>query len=205
MEKNIIKVKIVRHSERLDFSNPLYWSICIGQYMCDTPLTKNGYLMAKDKAIDIVNQGYIPDKIYVSPYSRTLSTATEMNKIFKISDIIIEPLFAEYQYYKHTINLYPDGIPTDYKGTDTKFSYPENISQFSDRIQFIMGKMLEKESSDFMIVTHGEVIKICIDNFQKKYPEININGNHVPFLTILSFDYDKIKNRIIPESIKIET
>lgn len=145
MENNIIQVKMIRHGDRLDYSNRFYWLCCIGQYWADSPLNSQGYEKSKTKAKKIESSGFIPKLIYTSPYNRTIATATEMKNVFEQAEVIIEPLLAEYQSYRaHTISLYPNGIPTKYNGTQTDFSYPETLGEFSQRTQFIIKKLMRK-------------------------------------------------------------
>jgi broad specificity phosphatase PhoE len=198
------KIKIIRHSERLDFTNPFYWLFYFGHYWADSPLTANGYTIANDKGKKMVNQ-FNPRYIYTSPYNRTMATATEIKNSFPHSEIIIEPLLAEYQpNYKHKINLYPKGIPTKYDGIETGFSYPETQDQFNRRVKFIISKLIEKNDSDIIIMTHGAVLKTYINYLQEEYPELILDPKDTPYLTVLSFEYDNVNKKIVEESIKIE-
>lgn len=195
-------IKIIRHSERLDFTYPLYWIFCIGQYWSDSPLTRNGHLIAAKKGKKLIDDNFKPKKIYTSPYKRTLATATEIKTSFPSIEIIIEPLLAEHQpNYKHNIDLYPNGIPTDYNGETTIFKYPESYSSFSKRIKFIIDNLMKANTEDFIIVTHGEVLKTFINYLNTLYPNIVLDPGNTPYLTILSFEYNE---NIIESSIKIE-
>jgi len=201
----MIQIKIVRHSERLDYTNPLYWMICFGQHWSDSPLTSNGYKMAKIKGILLKKDNYDPTHIYTSPYTRTLATSTEIKSSFINAEIVIEPLIAEYQpRIKDYTSLYPHGIPTIYDGHDTEFVFPESYNSFVNRIHFIIFKLLEKHNSDIMVVTHGEVLKVLISHLQTSYPNVMLNAGNTPYLTTLSFKYDKINNMIIEDSICLE-
>lgn len=201
----MIKIKIIRHSERLDYSYPLYWLVCFGHYWADSPLTTNGHKIAYTKGKEMVANNFNPKYIYTSPYSRTMATSTEIKKSFPHTEIMIEPLLSEYQpIYKHKINLYPDGIPTTYDGNETDFSYPEIYEAFSDRVQFIISKLIEKNSEDLLIVTHGELLKLYINYIQTLYPDLLLDSGSVPYLTTLTFDYDKENESIVESSIILE-
>ena len=200
-----MQIKIIRHSERLDFTHPFYWLLCFGHYWADSPLTTNGYKMAHNKGKKMLGSTFDPKHIYSSPYNRTLATSTEINASFPQSEIIIEPLLAEHQpSYKHTIALYPNGIPTTYNGQETVFSYPESYNDFIKRVHFIINKLIDKHDTDFIVVTHGEVVKVLVNYMQCLYPDQMIDAGSTPYLTTLSFTYDKINNKIIPESVSIE-
>lgn len=202
---NIIQVKIIRHSNRLDFTNPIYWLFCIGQYWADSPLTVEGYNNAKLKALEISNTGFVPKYIYVSPYNRTITTGTEIKSVFTQADIKIEPLLSEYQpKYYHSITLYPKGIPTIYNGVDTEFSYPESPEAFSRRVKFIITKLIEVNSENIMIVTHGEVLKSFSSYLQNLFPNLLLDPGNAPYLTTLSFSVNTKTGEFISNSIKIE-
>lgn len=199
----MVQIKIIRHSERLDYTYPWFWILCFGQYWADPPLTSRGYVMANDKGKLIADGTFEPKFIYTSPYTRTLSTSTEIKTSFPKSKIIIEPLLSEYQpNYKHSINLYPAGIPTTFNEEVTAFSYPESYQNFSNRIQFIVGKLMEKNTEDFIVCTHGEVLKVYIEYIQKIFPDVLLDAGSTPYLTVLSFEYEN--GIIIKESIKIQ-
>ena len=135
----MIKIKIIRHAERLDYTYPLYWIACIGQFMSDSPLTSNGHKTAQEKGKKMALDNFNPKIIYTSPYKRTMQTSTEIQKSFGKAQIITETLLAEYQPSSfHKISLYPDGIPTTYDGKSLGLSYPESYENFTKRVKFII-------------------------------------------------------------------
>lgn len=210
----MVQIKMIRHSERYDFTYPLSWGIrWLAQYtyilnpsyLADSPLTSNGLEMAKEKAKELVSDNFNPKFIYTSPYNRTMVTSTEIKEYFPHSEIVIEPLLAEYQpNFAHHISLYPNGIPTTYDGQKTEFSYPESYENFTKRILFIVSKLVERHDGDFIIVTHGEVLKVYVNYIQSLYPDIMLDGGSIPYLTTLSFEYDKENNCIDPNCITID-
>lgn len=201
----MVQIKILRHSERLDYTYPLYWLLCFGQYWADSPLTSNGHRIANIKGKELKTDNFDPKYIYTSPYSRTLATATEINNTFTQSEVIIEPLLSEYQpNFRHRISLYPDGIPTTFEGEQTDFSYPESYDNFSKRIKYIINKLIDRHDCDLIIVTHGEVLKTFVSHIQNMYPDILLDPGNTPYLTVLSFEYDKKNNVIIEKSVRID-
>uniref|UniRef100_A0A6C0LQY9 Phosphoglycerate mutase family protein n=1 Tax=viral metagenome TaxID=1070528 RepID=A0A6C0LQY9_9ZZZZ len=206
-----MQIKIIRHSERLDYANPLKWLFYFGQYWYDAPLTINGSKSAKEKGKNLKDDIFNPKYIFTSPYTRTLTTSTEIKETFSSSKIIIEPLLAEYQPKdKHTIALYPDGIPTTYNDINTEFSFPETYEDFTKRIKFIIQQLIDDYDQDMIIITHGESLKVFINYLQNMYPEsiLNIDRNSnidkIPYLTTISFIYDKTRREILHDSIKID-
>lgn len=201
----MVKIKIIRHSERLDFSHPIYWLFCFGHYWSDSPLTSNGYTIANDKGKQMMKGDFNPKYIYTSPYNRTMATATEIKSSFPESEILIEPLLSEYQpNFKHRINLYPKGIPTKYNGKETTFSFPETYEKFLERVKFIITQIIEKHNCDIIIMTHGAVLNAYVTLIQQQFPDLMLDPKGTPYLTILSFDYDPDKKKIIESTIKIE-
>jgi len=210
-----MKIKIIRHSERLDYTKPLQWLFYIGYYWSDSPLTLNGHEMARSKGQELAKEiDFDPRFIYTSPYIRTMETATSIQNSFPKAQIIIEPLLAEYQpYYKHTITLFPKGVPATYQGEETEFTYPETYEKHVDRVKFIIQKIIDKHdlrstsvdiSHDIIIVTHGEVIKTYAEYLLEIYPDTLLDIGNTPYLTTISFEYDTKLNKIIEESIKAD-
>ena len=200
-----IRVKIIRHSERLDYKNPIYWMFCLGQCWADSPLTYNGHQMARTKGPILASDGFNPKVIYTSPYKRTVATATELKHTFSKSQIIIEPLLAEFQdVFKHNIDVYPTGIPTTYDGLETQFSYPESEANFNLRVRFILSRLMEKAKEDFLVVTHGAVVKDCINHFQTLFPNKILDPGNTPYLTTLSFEFDSDTGEIDENTVKLE-
>jgi broad specificity phosphatase PhoE len=201
----MVKIKIIRHSERLDYKYPFYWIFCVGHYWSDAPLTNNGHKIARLKGTKIKNNSFNPKHIYTSPYTRTMATSTEIRSSFPQSEIVIEPLLAEYQpTYKHKVNLYPEGIPTTYEDQETNFNYPETYENFKERVLFIITKLLERHDDDLIIITHGEVLKVYINFIQEMYPDLMIDPGSTPYLTTLSFEFDKTNDKFIEDSIRLE-
>lgn len=203
----MVHVKIIRHSERFDYKYPHYWIFYFGQYWKDPPLTSNGHLIAKLRGMKMATNNFNPVHIYTSPYIRTMSTATELKESFMNADIVIEPLLSEYQpYTAHAIGLYPNGIPTTYEGLQTEFEYPESTDLFCRRVKYIVQKLIDKNDGDIIIVTHGEIIKYYINHLLSMYPDLQLKYNtSVPYLSTVSFDFDKTKHKIVKESISIDT
>lgn len=202
--KKTVNIRIIRHSERLDYTHPFYWLFCFGQFWADSPLTSKGYDAAKEKALILKQDGFSPKYIFTSPYKRTTATAGEIKQVFSAAEILIEPLLAEYQpYYAHTIDMFPNGIPTTYLGTDTGFAYPEDYDKFLDRIKYIVFKLIEDYNEDMILVTHGEVLKIFVHFLQKFNPELMLDVSSTPYLMTLGFSFDLDQKKIIKSSIRL--
>lgn len=202
----IMIIKIIRHSERYDYSYPHRWIFFFGYYWADTHLTTEGRKKAAARARLMMRSKYHVNYIYTSPYIRTMETATEMKTVFGGSQIIIESLLSEYQpYWRHNVSLYPDGIPTSYQGSETEFSFPETKELHRKRIDFIINKIIEKHDNkdNIIIITHGEVIKTFADILNSRFPDLILNTSNLPYLVELSFEFDKNKNEFIENTIII--
>jgi broad specificity phosphatase PhoE len=202
MQNKYRQIKIIRHAERVDHKNPLYWMCCIGQFWMDSPLTHHGHETAKLKGEIMINDNFDPSVIYASPYIRTLATATEIKQSFTKANVVIEPLLAEYQYsHTHRINLYPNGIETTHNGKNTKYKYPETHELFKDRIQYIINSIIDQTTDDVLIVTHGEFISVIINLFVELY-KITNPFKSIPYLACVSFMVDT-KNILVEDTIVI--
>ena len=203
-----MRIKIVRHSERLDCTYPYIWIFYLGYYWFDTPLTTNGCKMAKEKGKEFADNNFSPKCIYTSPYIRTYQTATEISSIFPGTEIKVEPLLAEYQpTFKHRITIYPEGIPCIFNGKQTEYSFPETYEKHVERVKFIIENLIANhgDNDDILIITHAEVIRTYLQHHLAIVcPDTIINGNVINYLTTLTFQFDKKTNNIIDNSIHIE-
>lgn len=185
----MVKVKIIRHSERLDHANPFYWLICFGQYWADSPLSRNGYQMAETKGRAMYASGFDPKHIYASPYSRTIATATIIKTFFHSAELVISAPLAEYQpRFKHHTNLHPNGL-------DCSFEFPETFSKMQSRARVSINEIIQKHDGDVLIVTHGAIVKAYVE-YVNDMLGLNIETDKIEYLTALSFDYDKETNTI---------
>lgn len=203
----MLKIKIMRHSERYDHIHYLkWWSSCLWVNISDSPLTENGINMADAKGKELLDNGFCPNVVFSSPYTRTIDTSIEILKYFPKADFFIEPLLSEFQYwYAHTTFLYKEGIPCKYKGEDTNYNFPESYQEFDSRVNFIMEKIINdyKSKNTILIITHSEFIKSYI-NFIKKNTETIINEPAINYLTSVTFDYDINNSCIDGKSVIIE-
>lgn len=196
----MVRVIIIRHSERLDFTYPLYWLTCIGQFWADTPLTNNGKKMALTKGQELKST-INPHNIYTSPYIRTIATTEQIAQSFPEAKIIIEPLLSEYQpYYRHSITKYPKGIPIE----NTPFRFPETLIDFDKRAEYIIEHMMKNNDKDFIIVTHGEFIRFSVEWLNKKFEDLKLYIKSIDYLTTVSFEYDPTNGKINKTSVKID-
>jgi broad specificity phosphatase PhoE len=201
----MVVVKLIRHSERIDYSNPISWLFYFGYYWSDPPLSTKGYEDAQKKGEELKKENFFAHQILVSPYSRTIHTALEIAKSFPSCPIVIEPLLSEYQpYYNHRVNLYPQGIPS-ISLDDIEFTFPESYDQFIARVQYIIFKLLRENNNDFIIITHGEFLKCFVNFLQTKFPNLLLDIKNIPYLITVSFEFDKNSSDIIESSIQIKS
>lgn len=200
----MVKVRILRHSERTDYTEPYKWVFYTGYCSNDSPLTSRGFDMANTKAKLLANDpDFKPQVIYTSPYTRTIQTAVQMKTIFNDADVIIENLLAEYQEsYVHKINIYPTGIPI-YNADGNNFNFPESYADLEKRVMYIIPKLIKKRSSDIIIITHGEVVKVFISYLQQMFPDKLLDPGRTPYLTCIYFEYDTDTDTINKESVKL--
>lgn len=178
----------MRHSERLDYANPLYWLVCLGYYRHDPPLTKRGCDMAEDKAKDMITEHFDPTRIFSSPYLRTTTTASIINKYYPEATLSFDTGLSEYQIWsRHCTSMYPDGID------HPDYPFPETYEQLKHRtINTIEGIIKSHPGEDILIVTHGAVLRAYIDHinsiietYKPATPLIETGDLH--YLSTLSF------------------
>lgn len=199
----MVHIKIIRHAERLDHTDPLRWFFYFGYFWFDSPLTDNGHRAAREKGREIMSAEFQPKYIYTSPYRRTISTATEIQRSFPSAEISIMPLLSENQsYWQHCTAFFPLGIPTTYESLETQFAFPETYTSFITRCEFILEKILQKKC-DVIIITHSELIKGFLTYIQNKHPDIILEPKNISYLSTLSFDYDPVAETIIESSVKL--
>lgn len=201
-----IRVRILRHSERTDYSEPYKWVFYTGYYSNDSPLTTRGFEMAITKARLLeADENFKPRIIYTSPYTRTMQTATQMQKIFVNTKITIENMLCEYQESSaHKINLYPDGIPTyTNDGSTINFKFPESYNDFEKRVMYIIPQLIKQQTDDIIIITHGAIVKTFVNYLQRLFPDELLDPGKTPYLTCIYFTYDTITDVIDKASVKI--
>lgn len=189
-----MKIKITRHSERLDLTNPIKWLFSSHHYWSDSPITVRGQEIAKHHGSKLAKMDFNPTKIFVSPYVRTHQTADEILTSFPEAEIISEPQLSEYQkYLKHNTAYYPNGI--------TGLNVPETLDNFNARVVDIINKYILEENEDILIVAHAETIRAMAKYFIDRY-DIKLDHHNVPYLATLHFELNSDK-KMIEESILI--
>lgn len=169
------QIKVIRHSERLDYARPYYWCICFGYLSQDPPLSKRGYELVLEKAEDLLAEAFVPDRIYTSPYLRTMTTATIIHEHYPDSSLAIDAGLSEYQNIQaHRTSLCPNGIVSEW-------SWPETREQMTKRAIETINNIIERHpNEDILIVTHRPLIKMYA-----KY--LGQDLSDVPYLSGISF------------------
>lgn len=191
-----MKVKICRHSERLDYANPLYWLICFGYHSADPPLTERGCTMVENKAQQLLSEGFTPQRIYSSPYLRTMTTASIMQKYWPGAEIHMETGLSEYQSWrKHRTTIFPAGIESTY-------AFPERHEDMRSRARETIDNLIKKSTGDLMIVTHGAIVRAYAEyvnemiqgyNLLKEEAVPQLDTSNINYLGTLSFTIEDNK------------
>jgi len=125
---------LIRHSERLDSVDWNKWtkSKRYQENPYDTPITKNGYNIAKQTILDILkNDDHEMGNIYSSPAERCIQTALEFQKqIYKKYKKLI-PIKVEYGLIY--FNIGPVNALTKYKYEDNKVIFDNSESFLIDK------------------------------------------------------------------------
>lgn len=156
------KIIVMRHGDRNDYHNPLYWifGYCITRW--DTELSSYGIENSKKVGKEL-SESITPTHIITSPWLRCIQTATIIKNYFPNSELIVEPLLGEYEKKIEYCTLYPEGR-TEYKDM---FQRPENENTIKDRAQFIKKKLASKYPHSIWI-THQRVMKEILSSVVNK-------------------------------------
>jgi broad specificity phosphatase PhoE len=150
---------LVRHEHRLDFIHPEWFETAIYPY--DPPLSIEG----KDRAVRLAEKfSRIPiDRIYTSPFLRTIQTANPLAKLLDIP-IRLEWGLCEWLCGDWTSEL-PETTPVTesircYPNIDVAYQslvtpcYPETVEELDARIHNIAYKLIQCNCENMLVVAH---------------------------------------------------
>ena len=173
-----MKIYILRHEDRT--MDATFFS----------PLTSEG-LNNSVKLIEILKKHNI-DKIYSSPFIRTLQTVTPYSKSMNIP-INLDYSLSEIQHphiipeksYQITLPLYiAESFNYNPKYTSlfnpVDYKYPENEKLVEKRVKRFMGKILTdelKSKHNILIVSHQVVCNIIL-KFANRNTDVNLDVTH---------------------------
>jgi broad specificity phosphatase PhoE len=151
----------VRHAEREDFVDPDWPKKNRRHY--DTPISDTGHEQARETAQFFKQQSI--QHIFVSPFHRTLETATpiaeELGLKLKVEDGLCEILFER---WFDTRPLFPGPFAETLKMKDPGYIsavtpvYPETIDTVRERGIACMDHILNNFSGNILCVSHGGVL-----------------------------------------------
>jgi broad specificity phosphatase PhoE len=170
---------LVRHAHRLDFIQPEWFDTATYRY--DPPLSTEGFdrshLLAQQ-----LSQVQI-DRIYTSPFLRTIQTADPLARLLKLP-IRLEWGLCEWLCQDWTTG-FPETTPVDelircYPNIDDAYQslvmpfYPESVQELDARIAIIAGRLVQGNSGNILAIAHkGSVLGIAAnltgDNHWKTY------------------------------------
>jgi len=194
---------ILRHGE-ISGGSWFWWRVghIVSANRDDPPLSENGMAKSEKLGKKILEDGFIPDVIVVSPFIRCIETASQIQQSFATQPrIIIEPLLGEYQWLpmKQACASYPNGLPEKYlssDGSEKIFTYPETLENFHERCNFIEKEVFNKYGNA-IFVTH--MSPVCY--FANYYAKLPLDTP----TTIHFSDYLIVTTKINEESSEVET
>jgi broad specificity phosphatase PhoE len=157
---------LVRHAHRLDFVQPEWFETAIYPY--DPPLSLPG----DDRAIALAQEfdRSSIDKIYTSPFLRTIQTADPLARLMQIP-IRLEWGLCEWLCQDWTTGP-PETTPLDelkqnYPNIDITYKslvvpcYPETLVELDARIATIADKLLQNNCENMLAIAHkGSILGI---------------------------------------------
>jgi broad specificity phosphatase PhoE len=159
---------LVRHAHRLDFVRPEWFDTAIYPY--DPPLSELGHAQAIALA-EQLKQAPI-DRIYTSPFLRTIQTADPLARILQLP-IQLEWGLCEWLCADWT-RSFPATTPStqlkeDYHSIDLAYNsllippYPETLEELSSRMNMLSLKLIQANpEQNLLIIAHkGSTLRMA--------------------------------------------
>ena len=153
-------VWIARHGNRLDFVNPEWFNTARRRY--DPPLSDDGVIQAQELAARLQNESI--SHIFVSPFLRTIQTASEVAKVLNLP-LKLEWGFCEWlnpQWMDEMPETHPqEWLQERYPTIDWSYqsylqpSYPETEEKLAQRTAKTIQHIVKEYSEDILIIGHG--------------------------------------------------
>lgn len=180
-------ITLIRHSERLDHTNVEKWkkSKRFKENKYDTPITKNGKIIAKNAIRTLFDSGYNNiDYIYCSPLTRTIQTCLILKneikkKLKKDIKIRIEYGLVEYNSDFPIIlknNKFIRDKKKKKKYLDSKLSFKSILKKYGNHIDEDYKSIVKFEDVDFD-TSELNFINRCIKIFNNIHKKIKKNDN----------------------------
>ncbi len=169
---------LVRHAHRLDFVQPEWFDTALYPY--DPPLSELGEVQAHALAEQLRVEQI--DRIYTSPFLRTIQTAHPLAEILELP-IQLEWGLCEWLCADWTPSL-PNLTPvaelmTEYPRIDLGYqsvitpSYPETLTDLSLRTSMVANRLIHSNFQNILIIAHkgstlGMVVALTGDDIWLK-------------------------------------
>jgi broad specificity phosphatase PhoE len=158
---------LVRHAHRLDFIQPEWFDTAIYPY--DPPLSTQGCDRASSLATEL--SGVQIDRIYTSPFLRTIQTADPLARLLQLPMQLEWGLcewlcqdwtsgFPETTPVENLLRFHPN-IDVTYKSLVIP-CYPETFEELDARISTIAHKLMQGNCQNILAIAHkGSVLGIA--------------------------------------------
>lgn len=154
---------IARHGNRLDFVNPDWFNSAERPY--DPPLSEDGFVQARELGHRLKSERI--DRIFASPFLRTVQTAYEVAKILEMP-IQLEAGLSEW-LNPEWMSATPKRLPLEvlvqqYPAIDLSYTsrvlpqYPESEEVMSMRMAETAKRLAAEFSENILLVTHGAFV-----------------------------------------------
>ena len=172
-------VWIARHGNRLDFVNPEWFNTAARRY--DPPLSEDGFVQAAELAQRL--KGESIDRIFASPFLRTIQTAAEIARVLDLP-IELEAGLSEWhnpKWMTEMPEIHPPELLLDkYPSIDLNYSscfyphYPETRAEVYQRTAKTIQKLLFNCSENILIVGHGISVSGVIKGLAPQTPHFKV-------------------------------
>ncbi len=172
-------VWIARHGNRLDFVNPEWFNTAARRY--DPPLSADGFVQAAELAQRL--KGESIDRIFASPFLRTIQTASEVAQVLNLP-IKLEAGLSEWhnpKWMSEMPEIHPRELLLDkYPLIDPDYCscffphYPETRAEVYQRTAKTIQKLLFNYSGNILIVGHGISVSGAIKGLAPQTPHFKV-------------------------------
>lgn len=157
---------LIRHAQRLDFVEPEWFETA--RYPYDPPLSSLGFSSAAALATELGEVRF--DRIFTSPFLRTIQTADPLARLLQI------PIQLEWGLCEWLCEDWSPALPTtmpieqsiqDYPQIEHTYqslvipSYPETLEKLDTRTAIIAQKLVQSNAQNILVIAHkGSILGI---------------------------------------------
>jgi len=130
----------------------------------EAKLTKEGHIQAK-KLVEFFEDRKI-ERIISSPYQRAVDSIKPLS-VSKGLEVEVDPRLAERVLSSNDLPDWQNKLEASFLDLDIKFDGGESSREAINRIVSVVDEIFLREVENTIIVTHGNLMSLLINNFDK--------------------------------------